>query len=539
MKRQFGFWLLSAFAVPWLTSSPAPAEQPQVQVFHEVQHGISAPLRSLALHPPAVATPPVDLEEDEERPLHSAPAMEQDDPVWQQTVSGRLPTTPGLNLVGLGGGFTGPQGIFSYGFPPPDPNGSVGATQVLETVNLDIAVFNKTSGAVTLGPVKIATLWNDFSVSECSGAYLADPIVLYDKQAGRWLIKIVTITNSPNYYTCFAVSTTSDATGKFYLYAFEQPGQGITTGQKLGVWPDAYYMSQWVFSTTYTGPQACALDRTSMLAGRTATMQCFQITDPSIFGMLPSDLDGATLPPTGSPNYFLIQGPAKSNSLYMFQFHVDFTTPSNSTFTGPATISVAPYASALADGTVSIPQPGTSNLLDANGSDLMPRLAYRNFPSATPPHESLVVTHSILVGTGSKARVGTRWYELRSPGATPVVYQEGTYSPDTTYRWMGSIAMDKVGNIALGYTASSSTIYPSMRYTGRLSTDKLNSMAPEATIMAGSGAQMVSGRWGDYTSMSVDPADDCIMWHIGEYMAGTGTLEWATKLFQFKFSSCK
>jgi hypothetical protein len=401
-----------------------------------------------------------------------------------------------------------------------------------------LAVFDKTTGSPTLGPIAIPSLWNGFN-TQCSAKLLADPIVLYDKQAGRWLMKVVTLSNP--YYTCFAVSTTSDATGTYNRYAFQQPGQGINTGQKLGIWPDGYYMSQWTVpsSTSYTGPQACALDRTQMIAGQTATMQCFQITNSKIFGMLPADLDGATLPPAGSPNYFLIQGPFGSKSLWLYQFHVDFTTPANSTFTGPVTINVAPYVPASTDGVVSIPQPGTTQLLDANGSDLMPRLAYRNFPSASVPHESLVVTHSVLAGTASSRRTGVRWYELRSPGTTPTVYQQGTYSPDTTYRWMGSIAMDKVGNIALGYTVSSSTVSPGMRYTGRVSTDRRNTMEAEVTIFDGSGAESSGGRWGDYTSMSVDPVDDCTMWHTGQYMAATGNLSWATRLFSFKFPSCQ
>jgi hypothetical protein len=168
----------------------------------------------------------------------------------------------------------------------------------------------------------------------------------------------------------------------------------------------------------------------------------------------------------------------------------------------------------------------------------MPRLAYRNFPNANPPHESLVATHAVRVGTASNVRVGLRWYELRAPGTTPTVFQQGTYSPDTTWRWMGSIAMDKMGNIAIGYSASSASIYPAIRYTGRVPTDPPNTLQTEGTIFNGNGSQTGGDRWGDYTSMSVDPSDDCTMWYTGEYLASTGALTWATRIFAFKFPSC-
>jgi hypothetical protein len=439
----------------------------------------------------------------------------------------------------MGTGFTGPHGTFNFLPPPPDPNASVGDMQIVETVNVFMSIFDKSTGTPVLGPILLAALWNGFN-SQCAGQGngLADPIVLYDKQAGRWLIRDVTLT-SP-YTTCFAVSKTSDALGSYNLYAFQQPGVGSLTGQKLGIWPDAYYMAQWTFPTvtSYTGPQACALDRTQMLAGQTATMQCFQVNNTNVRGMAPADLDGSNLPPSGAPNYFVLQAPAGTNALYMYKFHVDFTTPSNSTFTGPTTIMVAPYRSASPDSVVSIPQPGTSQLLDANGSDIMPRVAYRYFPAATPAHESLVATHSVMVGSGSSARVGVRWYELRDPSSAVTLYQQGTYSPDTTSRWMGSIAMDKTGDIAVGYTAGSSTLSPSMRYTGRVPSDALDTMESEATIFTGTGAQTGSGRWGDYTSMSVDPSDDCTFWHVGQYMTGTGSKNWATRVFSFKFPSC-
>jgi hypothetical protein len=175
-------------------------------------------------------------------------------------------------------------------------------------------------------------------------------------------------------------------------------------------------------------------------------------------------------------------------------------------------------------------------LLQVNGSIVPPRLAYRNFSSAATPYESLVATHAVEVGTSHA--VGLRWYELRNPGTTPTVFQQGTYAPDATSRWMGSIAMDKLGDIALGYCVSSSSTYPGLRYTGRVPGDPLNKLQAETTIVDGSGSQTGEYRWGDYTSMSVDPTDDCTMWYAGEYMASTGGLNWTTRLFSFRFPAC-
>src|SRR5262249_38709144 len=208
--------------------------------------------------------------------------------------------------------------------------------------------------------------------------------------------------------------------------------------------------------------------------------------------------------PSGSPNFFLNFG---SNSLNLWKFHVDFGTPANSTLTGPTNIAVAAFAAAC-NGGACIPQPGTSQKLDSLADRLMYRLAYRNFGS----HESLVVNHSVAVGGKGKKKsvTGVRWYELRSPNSTPTLFQQGTFAPDSTSRWMGSIAMDKVGNMALGYSASSDSLFPSVRYTGRLVTDAPGTMQSENSIQAGAGSQLRNlNRWGDYSAMVVDSGNDC------------------------------
>ena len=217
----------------------------------------------------------------------------------------------------------------------------------------------------------------------------------------------------------------------------------------------------------------------------------------------------------------------------LFKFHVDFTTPTNSTFTGPTVIPVAAYTDACAATGACIPQPSGGEVLDALGDRLMYRLAYRNYGS----HESLVVNHSVK-GSGTTASA-VRWYELRSPGSSPVVFQSGTVGAKQAF-WMGSIAMDKTGDIALGFSASSSTLDPSIAYVGRVPTDALGKMEAAKVVIKGTGVQTASfNRWGDYSSMQIDPVDDCTFWYAQEYYKTTGSFNFDTRLASFKFTTCK
>jgi hypothetical protein len=295
----------------------------------------------------------------------------------------------------------------------------------------------------------------------------------------------------------------------------------------MGVWPDAYYETFNMFkppSLNFVGADVCAYHRTAMLAGQAATQICFQ-QGSSIAGLLPSDLDGTTAPPAGSPNYMIRFG---TNNLNLFKFHVDFATPTNSTFTGPAVIPVAAF-SPLCGGGTCVPQPGTIQTLDSLADRLMYRLAYRNFGT----HESLVVNHSVAVGSGGG---GVRWYEIQNPGGTPLLAQHGTFAPDPSFRWMGSIAMDKAGDMALGYSVSdSTTVHPSVAYTGRVPTDPAGTMEAEVSVLAGTGSQIGSlTRWGDYSAMTVDPVDDCTFWYTQEYMKTTGNFNWNTRIGQLQ-----
>ena len=507
------------FSTPALMAQSAPSGP---EVISAKQHDVSPPLRDIPPVPESKSKREMHRHDTNTLPL--APTPPQTDPVLQTSAGPLVATTSGLSFAGVG------QGDYGHvvNVAPPDTNGAVGATQFLQWVNTSFAVFDKTTGALLYGPAAGNTFWSGFG-DPCQSSNSGDPIAQYDKAAGRWVVT-QPVFSSP-YKVCVAVSTTSDATGSYNRYVFPMSSY-FPDYPKLAVWSDAYYMSFNSFSvfgpfSIFQGANVCALDRAQMLIGAAATMHCFQLS--SSFGsLLPSDLDGKTAPPAGSPDFFVNFG---TNSLNLWKFHVDFTTPANSTFTGPTSISVAAFSPACNGGGTCIPQLGTSQQLDSLADRLMYRLAYRNFGD----HESLVVNHSVTAGSS----VGVRWYELRSPNATPNVFQQGTFAPDADYRWMGSVAMDSAGDIAVGYSASSSSINPGIRYTGRTSSDPLGVLQAESTILNGTGSQLSGlSRWGDYSSMSVDPVDDCTFWYTNEYLKADGTFNWSTLIASFKFSGC-
>ena len=263
-----------------------------------------------------------------------------------------------------------------------------------------------------------------------------------------------------------------------------------------------------------------------MLAGLPATFITPGITNGSSEPTyLPADLDGSTLPPAGAPATF-VQWPG-TGSYKIFHFHVDFTTPANSSLTVFANPAAAGFTQLCPLTRSCVPQSGTTSRLDAIGDRLMFRVAYRNFGT----HESVVGNYT--VSSGSVA--GVRWFELRNVTNGPVtVNQQSTYQPDSIWRWLGSAAMDRDGNIAIAYSASSSTIFPQLRYAGRLATDPLNVLGQgEATLFAGTGS-----RWGDYASLTVDPVDDCTFWFTTEYYASTSQFNWRTRIGSFRFPTC-
>jgi hypothetical protein len=515
--------LLLSLAVSLLVPSvfaQSAAQSGPTTIRRDVHHDVSPPLSEMIKYAPPPSLVRKEVEPLKRIPLPPGLSRLEEDPV-RQTTTIPLPTPPiSQSFEGLGNGQYG----FSVTGAPPDTEGTVGATQYVQWVNTSFAIFNKSNGALISGPTAGNTLWSGFG-GGCQTNNDGDPIVLYDKLAQRWIFSQFSVSTTP-YLQCIAVSTTSDATGTYNRYSFQYTD--FDDYPKMSVWPDAYYETFNMFAggTTFSGADACAYNRAAMMAGTTATQVCFQ-QGTSVGGLLPSDVDGTTAPPAGSPNYMAYFG---TNNLNLFKFHVDFATPSNSTFTGPTVINVAAF-SPLCGGGTCVPQPSVTQQLDSLADRLMYRLAYRNFGS----HESLVVNHSVVAGSSG----GVRWYEIQNPGGTPVVAQQSTFAPDSSYRWMGSIAMDQAGDMALGYTVSSSSISPSVRFTGRVPTDPASTMEAEVNVVTGTGSQNGNlSRWGDYSAMQVDPVDDCTFWYTQEYMKTTGSFNWNTRIASFKFPGC-
>jgi hypothetical protein len=516
--------LLLAVALP-LSGQVGPIEK------HSVHQDVSAPLSEMIQNR---ANAGLDLqsgpkEAEKVRRINLPPGLkpaEEPDSVQQQTVvspgvplaAAQAPTS-GLGFEGLGNASLG----FTVSSAPPDTNGAAGLTQYVQWVNSSFAIFNKSTGALIAGPTAGNTLWSGFG-GGCQTNNDGDPIVLYDKQANRWVFAQFSVTTTP-FLQCVAVSTTSDATGTYNRYSFQY--SNFDDYPKMGIWPDAYYTTFNMFNgNTFVGADLCAYDRNAMLNGQPATQVCFQ-QGSSVGGVLPADMEGTTPPPAGSPNFLLFFG---TNNLNLFKFHVDFTTPANSTITGPTAIPVAAFTPVCNGGTC-VPQAGTTQQLDSLADRLMYRLSYRNFGS----HESLVVNHSVAAGTGG----GVRWYELQNPNGTVTVAQQSTFAPDSKFRWMGSIATDKAGDMAMGYSVSSSASNPSIAFTGRLASDPPSTMQAESTIINGTGSQTGNlSRWGDYSAITLDPADDCTFWYTTEYMKTTGSFNWNTRIASFKFPGC-
>ena len=442
------------------------------------------------------------------------------------------------------------------GFLPPDTEGDVGPNHYVQTVNVTWRVWNK-AGVPQTPVMSLGALWASIP-GACAGAEDGDAIVLYDSYADRWLISQFCTVANPNNHQLIAISRTPDPTGSYYLYDFMMPNNKFNDYPKFGVWPDGYYMTDNQFNqagTAFLGAGAFAFDRKKMLAGDpTAGFIYFDLAtlDPTIGGMLPSDADGLTPPPAGAPNifaYFIATefGDA-SDGLRLFNFHADFGVPANSTFTERAgsPLAVAAFDPSTPAGRDNVPQPppavNTSAALDAIADRLMNRLQYRNFGT----HQSLITNHTVNVGPASPTianyQAAVRYYELRSAGGNYAVNEQATYAPDTTNRWMGSAAMDNQGNLGVGYSVSSLSVFPGVRYAGRLAGDPPGGLFQgEGVIQAGGFVQThTSSRWGDYSSTNVDPTDDCTFWHTNEYYLDDQpniTAEWHTRIGSFKVNA--
>ena len=432
--------------------------------------------------------------------------------------------TPDLNFAGQG--FTG--------VVPPDTVGDAGASYYIQAINSGggtvLTVYDKTTGAVVSGPTNLDSLGSGF----CANG-LGDPIVLYDELAGRWLLSEFSSSGSR---LCVYVSQTGDpVSGGWFNYDFQAPS--FPDYPKYAVWPDAYYVG-----TNESSPAAYALERSAMLAGTAADMQRFTVPDLNGFGfqmLTPSDLDGSTAPPAGSPNYFMrhrddeAHNPSANDPsqdfLEIWEFKVDWAAAANSTFTGPNSIAITEIDSSLCGLTSfnCFRQPGTSVRLDPLREVVMWRNQYRHFGS----HEVLV--GNLVTDIDGTDHGGVRWYELRKTGGSWTLFQEGTYAPDGDSRWMGSAAMDAAGNIAVGYNVSSSSTFPSLRYAGRLAGDPAGTLPQGENNLIGGTASSGSNRYGDYSAMSVDPVDGCTFWFTGEYNVAS---QWSTRIGAISFAGC-
>jgi hypothetical protein len=424
-------------------------------------------------------------------------------------------------------------------------------------VNLAFAVYDK-AGNLLLGPVDTGTLWSGFEIPDCTDPS-GDPVVLYDQFTDRWLLSQFT-TRGPEYWNCVAVSTTSDPTGSYYRYAFST-GVNFPDYPKYGNWTDSYTITTREFGPTIEyGIGVYALEKNKMVNGQPARSVRFFLdgNDPDVLplvgdGLLPGDVDGKQKPKTDSA--IPIVGTQDNDASYGATFDAlnifDLSVKWRSTVIASLDLntqiptaafdSIFPCAPSSRD---CLPQPGIvdpAQYLDILSYRQRPtfRLAYRNFKD----YEALVTNQSVEASPGV---AGARWYEIRRTGGAYSLYQQGTYAPgDGIHRWMGSIAQDKKGDMALGYSVVNGTnVYPGIRYTGRLAGDPLGQMTlGEGTIINGSGVQTtLNSRWGDYTDMTVDPVDDCTFWYVNEYYPTSGTptdgRPWHTRIASFKLPGC-
>ncbi len=511
-----------AMILPFIlaTSKPVIAQRISMhptEIIYPIAHDISPKLIDIPIIKPdsaksrevkIVPNPPFSPVEEGVNILVDANAGR--DPVLQSEAGVLHPNTTIVNFDGINN---------ISGYIPPDPTGDIGANHYIQAVNTSFAIYSKT-GDLMYGPASIGTIWEGFPGIHTSDG---DPIVIYDHLADRWLITQFSLPNYPNgpFYELIAVSQTGDPLGAWHRYAFQFVD--MPDYPKLAVWPDGYYMSIRRFasgSTSWLSVGAVVFERDSMLVGNTARMASFNLpsSKPEI---LPADLDGQ-VPPAGTPGYFISQSDA-SDRLDLYTLHTDWIDPANTVFEGPQNISTESFSSFSS----LIPQKGASQKLDQLSPRLMNRLQYRNFGT----YEAIVANGTVK----ANGNAGIRWYELRTNDTSWYLYQQGTYAPDTNHRWIGSISMDGSGNIALAYSISGKYMYPSIRATARRSGDTLGLMTyAEESIIEGAGAQTdYSGRWGDYSSLTVDPVDDRTFWYTNQYYASTSNMDWRTRIASF------
>jgi len=488
--------------------------------------------------------------------VEAEPEVAAPDPVVQDEAPAAAVSPPSLSFGGLSSADN--QTAFGFQVSPPDTDGDVGPNHYVQIVNLVFRVFDKAGNPLTAA-LKVSTIFAPLG-APCGARDDGDPIVLYDPLADRWMLSQFCTVADPFNHQVIAVSKTPDPSGAWFLYDFKMPNVKFNDYPKFGVWTDAYYMTDNQFNqagTAFLGAGVFAFDRAKMLAGNpTAGYIYFDVENgnTAIGGMLPADIDGFNPPALGSPGLFAYFTATEfgdpADALRLFAFHADFANPPASTFTelAESPVVVAPFDPRSPTGRDDIEQPApatSASYLDSIADRLMFRLQYRNFGT----HESLVVNHTVNVSgvaptTPATHQAGVRYYELRRSGGAFAVNEQATFAPDANNRWMGSAAMDGSGNLAVAYSASSLTLRPSIHYAGRLASDPPNGLFQgEGILITGTGVQTNTGsRWGDYSALSVDPADDCTFWYTTEYYTAASqafsSVGWLTRIGTFNLPDC-
>ncbi len=546
---------------------------PAVESSPERRGAIKGPGEGLRLTPPAPPTgrggsgvsrasgraggpPPIP-------PPVPAPEISAASAAVEQTTQGTRPAIqPLASFDGLGEGFTGHefpgagntadanQGRGGGGRGGIDISLAVGPDHIFEILNSNLAVFTKkgkkfnATGKLLYGAVPNNTVFAGFG-ARCGTSNNSDSVVRYDQLADRWLIVVPVFTRPPDnpqgpYAMCYAVSATPDPLGAYYRYEFQRPL--FPDYPRPAIWPDGYYnptsTSDNLLPDVITQKHDCIADRAKMLKGLPASEQCVVI-DGGVF-TLNTDVDGKRLPPGGAPNIMMSTGGTQlmksfeDDGIYFYKVHVDWSDPAKTTVSTPQKIAVAPYHY-LCDGQLSncVSQPGTERRLDSQGDKLMQRLVYRNFGD----HESILAEHSVATAAHGG---GVRWYEFRlNKQRDPVLYQQSTYAPGGFYRWLGSMAMDHQGDIGIGYSFGGDPNYTGQRFAARMANDPKGQLAFHESVLAeGHASQTSSLRWEDYTTITVDPSDDCTFWFVGNYLK-SGAMSSTTRIGSFVLPGCK
>ena len=456
-------------------------------------------------------------------------------------------------------GFSNQDNFTIYGgrVNPPDPNGAVGPNHFVEMINLVFGVFDK-QGNLLSGPTAIGDLFTGFAISDCTDPS-GDPIVLYDHLTDHWLLSQFT-TRGPIYYNCVAISQTGDPTGAYFRYAF-LAGPFFPDYPKYGNWPHTYILTSRDFGNDGSyGISVYGLERDKMVLGDPNARSVHFFLDSAQIpiylmgdGLLPADLDGSALPTSkvaapvvGTMDDGAFYG-APSDALNIWELSVQWKATPVASINLVAQLPVAAFDSIFPCAPTSrdcLPQPG---ITDPN--QYLDILSYRQRPTFRLAFRKFGTTYSMVTNQSVEAApaiAGVRWYEIHKDANGYSLFQQGTFAPDDgVHRWMGSIAQDHVGNAALGYSVVNGTdVFPGIRYTGRLKNDPLGEMTlGEGTIIDGSGVQRTTNsRWGDYTSMAVDPTDDCTFWYTNEYYTLAGQLSssagWQTRIASFQLPGC-